>query len=74
METPTLKSPNPHRISVKLWREQEGLVEQAAFDDWLQSMITDSVCPALCDEGCEVEPDGRCEHRCPSVLLALGMI
>ena len=25
-------------------------------------------------EGCEIEPDGRCEHGCPSVLIALGII
>jgi hypothetical protein len=30
--------------------------------------------PACCTEGCEVEPDGRCEHGCPSILLAAGII
>lgn len=35
---------------------------------------TDGVVPACCDEGCEVEPDGQCEHDCPSVLLKLGFI
>ena len=34
----------------------------------------DSIVPACCSEGCEVEPDGVCEHGCPSVLVALGLI
>jgi hypothetical protein len=28
----------------------------------------------LCNEGCEVEPNGCREHGCPSPLLALGVI
>ena len=47
------------------------------FDDadhLLEEIGHDSVIPACCSEGCEVEPDGRCEHGCPSVLLALGVI
>jgi hypothetical protein len=35
---------------------------------------TDSVVPACCDEECQVEPDGRCEHGNPSCLLAAGLI
>lgn len=46
-------------------------VEQWLFDE---DYVTDSVVPALCWEGCTVEPDGRCEHGNPSILLALGMI
>jgi len=34
----------------------------------------DSIVPACCSEGCEVEPDGTCEHDCPSILLAAGLI
>jgi hypothetical protein len=34
----------------------------------------DGICPACCSEGCEVEPDGHCEHGCPSVLVAAGLI
>jgi hypothetical protein len=29
---------------------------------------------ALCDEQCEVEPDGTCPHGCPSFLRAAGII
>jgi hypothetical protein len=34
----------------------------------LADLIYDSVVPACCSEGCEVEPDGECEHGNPSVL------
>lgn len=34
----------------------------------------DGTAPALCEESCMVEPDGRCPHGHPSVLLALGFI
>ena len=40
----------------------------------LSDLIFDSVVPACCSEGCEVEPDGECEHGQPSVLLKLGVI
>lgn len=40
----------------------------------IQAWVMDSVVPACCDEGCEVEPDGQCEHDCPSVLIALGLM
>lgn len=36
--------------------------------------IFDGTCPAVCDEGCEVEPDGECEHGAESLLLAIGLI
>jgi hypothetical protein len=31
-------------------------------------------CEAACPQQCWVEPDGRCEHGCPSWLLVLGLI
>jgi len=34
----------------------------------------DSIVPACCSEGCEVEPDGICVHGYPSILLAYGLI
>jgi hypothetical protein len=33
-----------------------------------------SIVPACCDEGCEVEPDGHCEHGHNSILLEMGLI
>jgi hypothetical protein len=45
----------------------------------VQAASMDGSCEVICrdscnDCGCEVEPDGRCEHGCRSVLLAVGMI
>ena len=62
--------PNPHRITMAQWLENQGYdsIEEA------EEVLMDSVMPALCDEGCDVEPDGRCEHNCPSPLLAMGLI
>lgn len=69
MTTPASTKPkNPHRISATATLEMHGLT----LDDY--DALMDSVVPACCDEGCEVEPDGRCEHGCPSVLLALGVV
>lgn len=64
---------NPHRVSVKQALEEYGL-DSSIENENTQRVLLDSVVPACCDEGCEVEPDGRCEHGCPSVLLALGVI
>ena len=60
-----------HRISIGKLLKTEG------FDnlyDFLEVYAMESVVPALCDEGCQVEPDGRCPHGCPSPLIVLGMI
>lgn len=72
---------NPHRIKARDALRNEGILipdgvkitdcEEAM--DAIGAMVTDSICPACCDEGCVVEPDGRCEHGCPSILLALGL-
>jgi hypothetical protein len=37
-------------------------------------MFGDENALALCDEQCEVEPDGSCPHGCPSFLRAAGII
>ena len=29
---------------------------------------------ALATDGCKVEPDGRCPHDCPSLLVVYGLI
>jgi len=38
------------------------------------SDLMDSSVPACCSEGCYVEPDGKCSHGHPSVLLDMGLI
>ena len=65
MITTKKKETNPHEITA-----DEALANAGkTLDDCL-----DSIVPACCDEGCEVEPDGTCSHGCPSVLLSLGVI
>lgn len=45
------------------------------LEELLQAIVLDDEnAPALCEDGCEVEPDGHCPHGHPSILLALGMI
>jgi hypothetical protein len=62
---------NIYRMRVAEIAEQEGYSDVL---DFVENCCMDSVIPACCTEGYEVEPDGHCEHGCPSVLLALGMI
>ena len=64
------KFKNPYRICAQQVLENNGFasVEEAG------TLLLDSVMPACCTEGCDVEPDGRCEHGCPSLALALGII
>lgn len=40
----------------------------------LHELVLESVVPACCSEGCQVEPDGTCEHGNDSVLLEAGVI
>lgn len=59
--------------------ERISVEEAMGFDpmDDMEAMnvlIFDSIVPACCDEGCEVEPDGYCPHGHPSVLIAMGII
>ena len=56
----------PHRIKAKQALEESGKT--------LEDCALESVIPACCSDGCEVEPDGTCPHGFPSVLLAYGMI
>jgi hypothetical protein len=66
-----LKAKNPHRLSLA---ETAQAGDYTSVYDMLERASTDSVVPACCDEYCETEPDGHCEHGCPSVLLAAGLI
>jgi len=62
---------NDYKITVEEVAEDHGYDNVSVF---LQEMCQDSVVPACCSEGCEVEPDGICEHGCKSVLLSLKLI
>lgn len=53
------------------------LAKEYGYDntfDFMEEACRDSVVPACCVHGCEVEPDGRCEHGCPSPLIVMGFI
>ncbi len=65
------KAPNPYRISIEDLAENEGYADVTAL---LAFCNSDSVVPALCSEGCQVENDGRCEHGCPAPFVAMGMM
>lgn len=64
------KPKNPFRISLRTLAEEQGFSDTMEFIGTLD----DSIVPACCSQGCEVEPDGRCEHGCPSALIAAGFI
>jgi hypothetical protein len=62
----SLTQGNPYRITPAEALRRAGLT--------LEDAASDSIVPACCKRGCQVEPDGHCEHACPSVLLELGTI
>jgi hypothetical protein len=62
---------NSHRLAMEEFLAQDGRTLEEVCEAVL---ICEENAPALCDEGCEVEPDGICPHGCPSILLAVGLI
>lgn len=42
-------------------------------EDMIMKYAFESVVPACCEEGCEVEPDGKCPHKNPSILIEAGI-
>jgi hypothetical protein len=63
---------NPYLIPLDRALAMHGI---ESVDLWAQSpQAMDSVQPCLCEDGCEAEPDGHCQHGCPSLTLALGLI
>jgi hypothetical protein len=65
------QSTNPYRMKLIALAKSYGYADVTEF---VTEACDDSVVPACCTEGCEVEPDGTCEHGCPSPLIALGII
>lgn len=53
--------------------ERHRLVTEPPSDDTIREWIFDQSMPEATD-GCEVEPDGRCEHGHRSWLLVLGLV
>lgn len=64
-------SRQPHRLTLEELLAQDGRTLEEICEAVL---IGEENAPTLCDQGCEVEPDGVCAHGCPSVLRAAGMI
>jgi hypothetical protein len=66
-----MQNPNPHRITLSQMLKEQG----RTFEEMAEAVIfADENAIALCDEQCEVEPDGTCPHGCPSFLRASGII
>lgn len=70
-KTNITKIKNEFRITVGQLARNHGY---DSLQDFMVEECQDSVVPACCSEGCAVEPDGCCEHGCPSPLVALGWI
>lgn len=62
---------NPHLITCSQAVSNAGY---PSVEEYLADEGTDSVILACCDQGCEVEPDGYCQHGCPSIIVAKGLI
>lgn len=66
-----MQKQNPHRITLSQMLREQG----RTFEEMAEAVIFgDENALALCDEQCEVEPDGTCPHGCPSFLHAAGVI
>lgn len=65
------------KITLENYLPVQKLAQEYGYEntfDFLEGECRDSVVPACCIHSCEVEPDGKCEHGCPSPLLLLGFI
>jgi hypothetical protein len=45
-----------------------------ALDACADVIVNDQLYPACCEDGCEVEVDGYCEHGHPSIALEIGIV
>jgi hypothetical protein len=59
------------RLSLAQMAENETFAD--AYD-LLEEYANETVVPACCSDGCQVEPDGHCPHGHPSIFLAAGVI
>ena len=62
---------NGQRLTMDEFLERDGRTLEEICE---AVSVAEENASALCDEGCEVEPDGSCPHGCPSILRAVGMI
>ena len=62
------------QMTLAEFKAEHSITSGTEMMDALEEWSVDSVVPALCKDGCEVEPDGACEHGCPSILVRMGVI
>ena len=62
---------NANLLTINEYLKRDG---RSLMDIAKAVMFGDENAPALCDYGCEVEPDGNCCHGRPSILRAAGLI
>lgn len=66
------------KATTTLPRPFEDVLADHGYTDAIELMEAvigrDENAPTLCEEGCEVEPDGMCCHGHKSVLILLGVI
>jgi len=61
-------------LSIRQLKENLGITTEEEWEEYLTDAALDSVCISMCEEGCEVEPDGECPHGYPSLLIHEGLI
>lgn len=54
----------PEEITVKELARRENWT---SIHEMRSDLVTSAVVPALCEDGCRVEPDGECPHGHPAV-------
>lgn len=63
----------PERVSPEVVYEDHGVKDIYELSQMCDRSNTGAY-PALCEDGCMVEPDGECQHGHPSVLVDAGLI
>lgn len=60
------------------YRSPAAIAQDEGYEDVFDYLESgpgyDSIVPACCEHGCEVEPDGTCSHGHPSILLKMGIL
>ena len=51
----------------------EEYMERSGYDlrEIADRVLRGEALPALCEHGCEVQPDDKCPHGCPSIAVVL---
>jgi len=62
------------QMTMHEFRELHSIENGTDMMEAMEQWSTDETVPAICNQGCEVEPDGKCEHGCPSILIRMGVI